>query len=177
MWTSLSFTKLSSLVSLIDRTSTGLSASKTLNSSICFGKLVIFKLANLKPRVDGRKKKSSFWLEEFKVRSSVKSVKSHSKAGSYSLLIWSLKFLARMSLPTLVRWRPLRFKWLWFVFLWSIKLHRCWRHNSLRELLIREMFSLSWSASFRGRIADMDSEVLGESDSTWSARESMESVS
>ena len=46
-----------------DKTSKGQSASKTLSSSICFGKVALCEEANLNPRIEGKKWKDS--EEEF----------------------------------------------------------------------------------------------------------------
>ena len=50
------------------------SKSKTLSSSMCFGKLAIFKEANLKPRIEGKKAEDSRDRFEFSSTTDISSV-------------------------------------------------------------------------------------------------------
>ena len=61
------------LVSLIDNKSRGLSESKTLSSSMCFGKLAILKEANLKPRIECKKAADSRDKFEFSSTTEISS--------------------------------------------------------------------------------------------------------
>lgn len=93
----------------------GMSTSKTLSSSICFGKLVIFNEASLNPRVAGRKETDSLLRKS----SEVFTIVSEAAAVSVSndeILKSQLSFMSSAKLenktlqPLRLRCKPPEFK-------------------------------------------------------------------
>lgn len=88
-----------------NETSKGQSATKTLSSSICFGKLALCEEANLNPRIEGKKLKDS---EEAFVFIPAAGISLDASALGIACQCNKLftKFLSKSLLPLLFRCSP-----------------------------------------------------------------------